>query len=107
MGPAVVVAHAADPRLRDRPARVWRHFRRLRRNCAKGRRPEAAGAGSTQAPRRDGRCGCGGRTLFGVNKYLESAPSPLAGAADAILTVSEDAERGQIERLKAWRESRD
>jgi (2R)-ethylmalonyl-CoA mutase len=31
----------------------------------------------------------------------------LAGAADAILTVSEDAERGQIERLKAWRASRD
>ncbi|HEY3223561.1 MAG TPA: protein meaA [Pseudolabrys sp.] len=49
----------------------------------------------------------GERTVVGVNKYLESEPSPLAGAADAILTVSEDAERGQIERLKAWRESRD
>jgi (2R)-ethylmalonyl-CoA mutase len=31
----------------------------------------------------------------------------LAGAADAILTVSEEAEHGQIERLKAWRASRD
>jgi ethylmalonyl-CoA mutase len=49
----------------------------------------------------------GEQTVVGVNKYLESEPSPLAGAADAILTVSEDAERGQIERLKAWRESRD
>jgi (2R)-ethylmalonyl-CoA mutase len=49
----------------------------------------------------------GEQTVVGVNKYLESEPSPLAGAADAILTVSENAERGQIERLKAWRESRD
>jgi ethylmalonyl-CoA mutase len=49
----------------------------------------------------------GEQTVVGVNKYLETEPSPLAGAADAILTVSEDAERGQIERLKAWRESRD
>ena len=31
----------------------------------------------------------------------------MAGGADAILTVSEDAERGQIERLKAWRAARD
>ena len=45
--------------------------------------------------------------MVGVNKYLESEPSPLAGGADAILTVSEDAERGQIERLKAWRAQRD
>ena len=29
VGPAVVAAHAADPRLRDRPARVRRHLRRL------------------------------------------------------------------------------
>jgi len=50
---------------------------------------------------------CGEQIVVGVNKYLESEPSPLAGAADAILTVSEDAERGQIERLKAWRASRD
>jgi ethylmalonyl-CoA mutase len=49
----------------------------------------------------------GEQIVVGVNKYLESEPSPLAGAADSILTVSEDAERGQIERLKAWRASRD
>jgi (2R)-ethylmalonyl-CoA mutase len=48
----------------------------------------------------------GEQIVVGVNKYLESEPSPLADAADAILTVSEDAERGQIESLKAWRASR-
>jgi (2R)-ethylmalonyl-CoA mutase len=49
----------------------------------------------------------GDQIVVGVNKYLESEPSPLADAADAILTVSEDAERGQIEKLKAWRAERD
>jgi ethylmalonyl-CoA mutase len=49
----------------------------------------------------------GEQTVVGVNKYLESEPSPLAAAADAILTVSTDAERDQIKRLKAWRASRD
>jgi (2R)-ethylmalonyl-CoA mutase len=49
----------------------------------------------------------GEQVVVGVNKYLESEPSPLAAAADTILTVPEEAERGQIERLKAWREARD
>ncbi|HET7192359.1 MAG TPA: protein meaA [Pseudolabrys sp.] len=49
----------------------------------------------------------GDQIVVGVNKYLESEPSPLADSADAILTVSEDAERGQIEKLKAWRDTRD
>jgi (2R)-ethylmalonyl-CoA mutase len=49
----------------------------------------------------------GEQIVVGVNKYLETEPSPLADAADAILTVSDDAERGQIERLMAWRASRD
>ena len=49
----------------------------------------------------------GEQIVVGVNKYLESEPSPLVGAADSILTVSEDAERGQIEQLKAWRAARD
>jgi (2R)-ethylmalonyl-CoA mutase len=38
---------------------------------------------------------------------MESEASPLAGAADAILTVSPEAETAQIERLKAWRAGRD
>jgi ethylmalonyl-CoA mutase len=49
----------------------------------------------------------GEQVVIGVNKYIESEPSPLADAADAILTVSEEAERGQIGKLKAWRRSRD
>jgi (2R)-ethylmalonyl-CoA mutase len=49
----------------------------------------------------------GEQVVVGVNKYLESEPSPLAAAADAILTVPEEAEHGQIERLDAWRAARD
>ena len=45
--------------------------------------------------------------MVGVNKYLETEPSPLTGGIDSIMTVSEDAERDQLERLKAWRAARD
>ncbi|MBI1204703.1 MAG: protein meaA [Rhodopseudomonas sp.] len=49
----------------------------------------------------------GEQIVVGVNKYLETEPSPLTGGIDSIMTVSEDAERDQLERLKAWREQRD
>jgi (2R)-ethylmalonyl-CoA mutase len=49
----------------------------------------------------------GEQVVVGVNKYLESEPSPLAGGVEQILTVSEDAERDQIARLRAWRAQRD
>ena len=49
----------------------------------------------------------GEQIVVGVNKYLESEPSPLAGAANSILTVSDDAERNQLDRIKTWRSSRD
>jgi (2R)-ethylmalonyl-CoA mutase len=49
----------------------------------------------------------GEQIVVGVNKYIESEPSPLADAAEAILTVSAEAERGQIEKLNAWRAERD
>jgi (2R)-ethylmalonyl-CoA mutase len=49
----------------------------------------------------------GEQIVVGVNRFMESEPSPLAGAADAILTVSPQAEAEQIERLKAWRNARD
>jgi (2R)-ethylmalonyl-CoA mutase len=49
----------------------------------------------------------GEQIVVGVNKYLESEPSPLAAAAGAIQIVSEEAERDQIERLNAWRAARD
>ena len=49
----------------------------------------------------------GEQIVVGVNKYLETEPSPLTGGVDSIMTVSEDAERDQLERLKAWRAARD
>jgi (2R)-ethylmalonyl-CoA mutase len=49
----------------------------------------------------------GEQIVVGVNKYIETEPSPLADAVEAILTVSEEAEREQIEKLKAWRAARD
>jgi len=49
----------------------------------------------------------GEQTVVGVNRFVESEPSPLTGGVEAILTVSEDAERDQIARLQAWRAARD
>jgi (2R)-ethylmalonyl-CoA mutase len=49
----------------------------------------------------------GEQVVVGVNKYLESEPSPLTGGIEAILTVSDDAERDQIGRLETWRAARD
>jgi (2R)-ethylmalonyl-CoA mutase len=49
----------------------------------------------------------GEQTVVGVNRFVETEPSPLADAADAVLTVSEEAEAGQVERLNAWRAARD
>ncbi|MFA5121420.1 methylmalonyl-CoA mutase family protein [Zavarzinia sp.] len=50
----------------------------------------------------------GDMTVVGVNKFTESAPSPLAtGEEGAILVVDDAAETEQVERLKAWRASRD
>jgi ethylmalonyl-CoA mutase len=45
--------------------------------------------------------------VVGVNKYIETEPSPLTGGIDAIMTVSVEAERDQIARLEAWRGQRD
>jgi ethylmalonyl-CoA mutase len=45
--------------------------------------------------------------VVGVNKYVETESSPLTGGIDAIMTVSEEAERDQIGRLEAWRAQRD
>jgi len=49
----------------------------------------------------------GEQIVVGVNKYLESEPSPLSTGAEAILTVPAEAEHDQIERLKKWRAARD
>jgi ethylmalonyl-CoA mutase len=49
----------------------------------------------------------GEQIVVGVNRFTETEPSPLADAAEMVLTVSKEAETGQVERLKAWREARD
>jgi len=49
----------------------------------------------------------GDQVVVGVNKYLETEPSPLTGGIASIMTVPEEAEHNQIERLNAWRAQRD
>jgi (2R)-ethylmalonyl-CoA mutase len=49
----------------------------------------------------------GDKIVVGVNKFQETEPSPLTGGVEAIMTVSEDAERDQIARLNEWRATRD
>ena len=49
----------------------------------------------------------GEQTVVGVNRFIETEGSPLTDAAESILTVSAEAETGQIERLAAWRAARD
>ena len=50
----------------------------------------------------------GEQTVVGVNKYTESAPSPLTSGSEAgFLAVDPQAEADQVARLKAWREQRD
>jgi (2R)-ethylmalonyl-CoA mutase len=58
--------------------------------------------------RRVRRIEAGEQTVVGVNKYLEAEPSPLTADLDAaILKPDARAEREQIERLRAFRASRD
>ena len=46
--------------------------------------------------------------IIGVNSFTTTEPSPLeAVEGESILTVKDDVEYAQIERLKAWRSSRD
>jgi len=49
----------------------------------------------------------GEQTVVGVNRFVETEASPLADAAEAVVTVSEAAETDQIARLAAWRDARD
>jgi ethylmalonyl-CoA mutase len=50
----------------------------------------------------------GAQIVVGVNRFTETAPSPLQvdGGADAILRVDPAAEGEQVARLEAWRKSR-
>jgi len=49
----------------------------------------------------------GERTVVGVNRFVETEASPLADAAEAVVTVAPQAEAEQIDRLRAWRAARD
>jgi ethylmalonyl-CoA mutase len=49
----------------------------------------------------------GEKVVVGVNRFVETEPSPLAEAADAVVTVMAEAEADQIARLVAWRAARD
>jgi ethylmalonyl-CoA mutase len=49
----------------------------------------------------------GEQIVVGVNRFVETEVSPLTDAAEAVVTVSPEAETGQIERLAAWRDARD
>jgi len=49
----------------------------------------------------------GEQIVVGVNRFVETEPSPLAEAAEAVVTVSAEAETDQVARLNAWRAARD
>ncbi|WP_072370888.1 protein meaA [Hyphomicrobium sp. NDB2Meth4] len=49
----------------------------------------------------------GQQIVVGVNKWTETEPSPLTAGEGAIMVVDPAVEAEQIERLKAWRASRD
>jgi len=49
----------------------------------------------------------GDMTVIGVNKFLETADSPLGTGDEAIMTVPPEVEQDQISNLEAWRAARD
>ena len=53
-----------------------------------------------------GRIEAGETTVIGVNRFTEGADSPLTGGDGAIMVVDPAAEADQINRLTAWRQTR-
>ena len=49
----------------------------------------------------------GEQVVIGVNRYLDSEPSPLLAGNDTIQLVPEHVEQDQIKRLQDWRAARD
>jgi ethylmalonyl-CoA mutase len=47
------------------------------------------------------------QTVVGVNRFIETEPSPLTTGDDVIMTVPHEVEADQIARLNAWRAARD
>lgn len=54
-----------------------------------------------------GRIESGETTVVGVNRHVETEPSPLTAGEGDILTVDPAVEAEQIAQLNAWRETRD
>ncbi|MEM7743731.1 MAG: protein meaA [Pseudomonadota bacterium] len=65
------------------------------------------GALVTSNTERLGRIESGETTVVGVNKYIETEPSPLTTDDGGIMVVDAGVEAEQIGRLNAWREARD
>ncbi|MES1989983.1 MAG: protein meaA [Pseudomonadota bacterium] len=49
----------------------------------------------------------GEQSVIGVNKYVETAPSPLMTGEGSIMVAEAGVEEGQIARLVEWRKARD
>jgi len=49
----------------------------------------------------------GEQVVVGVNRYVESEPSPLTAGENTIITIPPHVEAEQIARLEAWRAARD
>ena len=49
----------------------------------------------------------GERTIVGVNKFVETEPSPLPTGEGSIITIPPEVEQSQIANLQAWRAARD
>tara|TARA_R110000824_G_scaffold118960_2_gene271484 strand:- start:102767 stop:104734 length:1968 start_codon:yes stop_codon:yes gene_type:complete len=49
----------------------------------------------------------GEQSVIGVNKYIETAPSPLTTGEGSIMVAEDGVEEGQIARLVEWRATRD
>ncbi|MDO8288142.1 MAG: protein meaA [Parvibaculum sp.] len=49
----------------------------------------------------------GEQSVIGVNKYVETAPSPLTTGEGSIMVAEAGVEEGQIARLNEWRAARD
>jgi (2R)-ethylmalonyl-CoA mutase len=47
------------------------------------------------------------QTVIGVNRFIETEPSPLTTGEDTIMTVAPEVEAEQIARLNVWRAERD
>ncbi|MGZ9089280.1 MAG: methylmalonyl-CoA mutase family protein [Rhodoplanes sp.] len=49
----------------------------------------------------------GERTVVGVNKFVETEPSPLPTGEGSIITIPPEVEQNQVANLRAWRAARD